>query len=133
MDDDSDDRALYVTIFNDLQVKNPVKLFDSSTEAFIYLCSCREQPFLILCDINLPFPDGLELRRRINDSEYLREKSIPFVFLSTSDNKDTVREAYALISQGYFVKQPDYQQMLENMRLIYGYWSVSRHPNNSYF
>lgn len=132
VDDDEDDRALYSDIFRDLQVKNPLHFFASTTEAFVYLCGCREQPFLILCDVNMPHPNGMEFRRRIFDSEYLREKSIPFIFLSTSDRRETVREAYALISQGYFVKQPDYQVMVKNMKLIYDYWRECRHPNSSF-
>src|SRR3954470_18208468 len=104
IEDDVDDQELISEAIRSLAYQNEIKSFDNGQEALEYLATTSDKPFLIFCDVNMPVMNGLELRKHINDDEYLRNKSIPFVFLSTSDDKDPVRKAYALASQGFFKK-----------------------------
>jgi CheY-like chemotaxis protein len=96
-----------------------------------YLEATDEQPFLILCGINMPIMNGLELRRRINQSEYLRQKAIPFFYLTTAANTDIVREAYEQAVQWYFQKATNYAGFQQQMKLLVEYWQHCLHPNSA--
>jgi len=128
IDDDKDDQAILVEVLQQLGI-GEVRLFDNCPDALEFLKNTSEKPFVILCDINLPRMNGLEFRREINESEYLRQKSIPFVFLSTSAIPEQVNEAYTLTVQGFFVKQFSMQGMQATLNCIMEYWLSCVHPN----
>ncbi|PUZ27886.1 CheY chemotaxis protein or a CheY-like REC (receiver) domain [Chitinophaga costaii] len=129
VEDDPDDQMIYKEIIESLHPNTVVKVFDNGEDALTYLLTIQEQPFVIICDINLPRMNGLELRRRINDNETLRKKSIPFVFLSTSDASHIVNEAYDLTVQGFFVKAHVYAEIGSQLKYIFDYWKYCKHPN----
>jgi CheY-like chemotaxis protein len=131
IDDDAEDRELLQQALLELKVRNPVRFFEGATEALYYLMDTREQPLVILADVNMPGMDGLELRRKINDSHYLHRKSIPFVFLTTSQLPEQVNKAFDLMVQGYFVKPDSLEELKAMLEQILTYWSSSRHPNNT--
>jgi len=128
-DDDADDRHLVETVCKSLQINNPIIHFEHGLQLLEYLLVTTEKPFLILCDINMPVMNGLELRRKIDEHEGLRRKSIPFVFLSTSAVQREVERAYELTVQGFFEKGYSLQQLTERLRIIFEYWAVCSHPN----
>ena len=72
IEDDEDDQLLISQAIHRLALANPVHIFHNGQEALAYLEATKEQPFLILCDINMPLLNGLELRAEINQNEYLR-------------------------------------------------------------
>src|ERR1700712_2285402 len=103
VEDDVDDQDIMRDVFNDLNVRNELRFFDKCEAAFDHLVSIVEKPFLILCDINLPKMNGIELKKKIDANSYLRKKAIPFIFLTTSDDEKTIKEAYQMTNlQGYF-------------------------------
>lgn len=128
IDDDTDDQELYKQLFHSLALKNQLLIFNTGGEAYDYLATTTDHPFLILCDINLPYPDGFELRKRIQAHEGLLKKSIPFVFMSTSDFQEIVDKAFSMTVQGFFVKKQDYDEMLRDLKAICDYWRLCRHP-----
>src|SRR5687767_11681131 len=96
VDDDADDQFIYQEICLKLGVANRLKFFHRADTVLKYLRETAEKPFIIFCDINMPEIDGLDLRRQINNEEFLRQKSIPFVFFSTAATPAQVRTAYDL-------------------------------------
>jgi CheY-like chemotaxis protein len=130
-EDDLDDLDLYRHILEELGVKNEIRMFSRGDEMLHYLGTTPEQPFIIISDINIPKMNGLELRRLINKDEYLRKKSIPFVFLSTTASKTIVEEAYQLTVQGFFVKQVTMSAIKEQFSLILEYWQQAKRVNAS--
>jgi CheY-like chemotaxis protein len=130
VEDDEDDREILEEVFKSLGVKNTLLFFENGLDVLNYLMAATEQPFLILCDLNLPKMRGMELRHRLNENEYLRKKSIPFVFLSTSADPGAVRDAYDHTVQGFFQKEHRYDQVKSMIKLITDYWTVCKHPNN---
>ena len=130
IEDDLDDQEIIKEIFGSLELSNTLLLFIDGLEALTYLQITIEQPFLILCDINLPKLNGLELREHIHKDERLRMKSIPFVFFSTNASRDAVEKAYEMTVQGFFVKDHSLQDLRDRLSMIINYWSYCRHPNN---
>ena len=131
IEDDIDDKNFIEEAFNELNVENPVLWFEICISAKEFLLKTADQPFLILCDINLPKQSGIELKREIDSSEVLREKSIPFLFYTTTANQDFVREAYTKLTvQGFFQKEHSFEKTKEDIKLIYNYWSRCIQPNS---
>lgn len=131
IEDDDDDQHLMSVAIKELHVANELRFFADGQAAFHYLETTAEKPFLILCDINLPLMNGIELRKQLNQNEYLRRKSIPFLFVSTAANPTLVRVAYDETIQGYFKKPETYAGVKEQIQLILAYWSACLHPDGN--
>ena len=130
VEDDEDDIAIMVDILDGLEVSNKVHQFNKTDEAFHYLKTTSEQPFIIICDVNLPGTNGIDFKRRIDSDDYLRQKSIPFIFYSTSVDKKSVNEAYTKMTvQGFFQKSNSYESIKQDIELIIKYWKACKHPN----
>jgi CheY-like chemotaxis protein len=132
VEDDIDDKELLEDIFHDLNIPNRLNWFRKSGEAFTYLKTTTDQPFLIFSDVNLPVENGIEFKRRIDSDPYLRQKSIPFVFYSTSADQKTVNTAYTeLTVQGFFQKESTYDEIKNCIEIIIRYWQKCKHPNSA--
>lgn len=131
VEDDADDQFIYEEICLKLGMKNPVKFFNKAESLLNYLRETAEKPFIIFCDINMPIMDGLQLRKRINEEEQLRRKSIPFVFFSTAATPSQVKTAYDLTVQGFFIKGHNFAETMSTIKLVLDYWRRCRHPNVS--
>ncbi|WP_125721277.1 response regulator [Flavobacterium ustbae] len=130
LEDDQDDKEFMEKIFSELGIENERVYLKNSQEALDYLNSTSKSLFLILCDVNLAGMNGLELKREIDSIPYLRLKSIPFVFYSTSIRQEQVIEAYSeLTVQGFFKKENDFDQAKTVVSTILSYWKLCRHPN----
>jgi CheY-like chemotaxis protein len=129
LEDDEDDRELYQNVLKELGLRNTIRFFDSGDALLSFLVETTEKPLVIIADINVPRMNGLELRRRIDQDEALRKKSIPFVFLTTIESKEIVDEVYDLTVQGYFIKKPFYDDIANQIRAILEYWLMARSPN----
>lgn len=128
IEDDADDQEIMNEIFRDLQVPNLVRFFNSCVHALDYLLTAIEKPFLIISDINLPAMTGLDLCREIKNNELLRTKSIPFVFLTTTNDQMVISDAYRMHVQGFFVKPGSIDELKGMIKMIIDYWSICRHP-----
>lgn len=129
VEDDTDDQELLTDAFRLLGVTNEIKIFENGQKALDYLRITEIPPFIILSDVNLPVLNGLQLKAEIQHDDFLRNKSIPFVFLSTSAEKKAVAEAFQLQVQGFFVKENTFDGIQEQLKQIIDYWRNSRHPN----
>ncbi len=131
IEDDHDDWDIFKLIFTELGLQNEILFFDQAQKALDYLCATTDQPFIIICDVNIPIMNGLEFRKLINADEYLRQKSIPFIFMSTSASPVVVNQAYLLNVQGFFEKGRSFASIKEILKLVTEYWQTCRHPNNN--
>ncbi|MFD2935224.1 response regulator [Spirosoma flavum] len=129
IEDDEDDQHLIKLAINSLEIVNPLLFFSNGVDAIQYLSSSKEAPLVILCDVNMPNMNGIELRQIIDLDEYLKMKSIPFVFLTTAANPTLVTMAYTMTIQGYFKKATGFDSLKEQMNAIVTYWDKCLHPN----
>jgi CheY-like chemotaxis protein len=131
IEDDTDDKEILEMILQDLDITNPLLWFSNGPDAFEYLKTTTEQPFLILSDVNLPGMSGIEFKKKVDDHPELRKKCIPFVLYSTSVDKKTVEDAYTKMTvQGFFKKNSAYDDIKNTIRIIHEYWTYCRHPNS---
>ena len=130
IDDDIDDREVLRDVFHDLQVPNELKFFDDCEVAYQYLEKTKEKPFLIFSDINLPRMSGADLKRKINANDAVRQKSIPFIFLTTTSSNNAVLDAYESLAQGFFTKPNSIVALKQMVQMILDYWKISQHPNS---
>lgn len=131
IEDDNDDLEILREALKENEVPNELICFSNGPDAFDYLKTTQHQPFLILCDVNLPRQNGIEFKTQIDSDQALREKSIPFIFYSTYVAQYAVNEAYKnLTVQGFFQKNDTYQEFRNVIKTMIDYWSLCKHPNN---
>lgn len=73
---------------------------------------------LILCDINMPVMDGLELVRQLQGIEKLR--GVPVVMITTEGSETNVIQALSLGAKGYIRKPFTPDQVKEHVLPVLG-------------
>jgi CheY-like chemotaxis protein len=132
IEDDEDDQLFIEEAITSLAIVNPVVFFNNGVAAIDYLLATPEAPLVILSDVNMPAMNGLELRQLIDLDEYLKQKCIPFVFLTTAADQGLVNTAYRLTIQGFFKKERTFAGLQEQLRSILDYWDKCIHPNSRF-
>lgn len=130
VEDDPDDQDILKSVCSEIGVEDHLLFFNDGNKVVDYLKRTTQKPLLILCDINMPLMDGIELLEHINHDDYLKRKSIPFIFFSTAASPSQVRRAYELSVQGFFLKENSFEELKKTMHLILRYWLKCRHPNS---
>ncbi|MGN6401668.1 MAG: response regulator [Flavisolibacter sp.] len=131
VDDDVDDHEMYTEAIRSIGIPNALRFFNGAEQALDYLLTTAEQPFIILSDINMPRMNGLEFKEKIQSNDYLKEKGIPFVFISTNSSADSVRRAHVLSVQGYFKKPGSMVEIISMLKKLFDYWELCKHINNT--
>jgi len=131
VDDDEDDQEIYAEAIRTIGIPNKIHFFNGGQPALDYLLTTKEQPFVILSDVNMPQMNGLQFKEAIQDNDYLREKGIPFIFISTNASKAAVRQAHILSVQGYFEKPNNMEDIKSMLRKLFEYWELCKHINNT--
>lgn len=130
IEDDKDDQDVLRDVFRSLDTPYELVFFEQGNDAYNFLMSTNRKPFIIISDINLPKMNGIELKRKIDTTDYLRRKAIPFIFFTTADSRGTIDSAYEVTNlQGYFHKGLLMEEIAENIRCILNYWSRALHPS----
>lgn len=129
IEDDPDDQVVLKEAFENLKVPNTLRFFSNGKDAYHYLDTTTEKPFLVFSDINLPGMSGAELKRQINSVVHIRRRSIPFVFLTTTSAHAAVMDAYESLAQGFFTKPNNMKSLEQMLEMILNYWKLSRHPD----
>ncbi|MDB6028085.1 MAG: response regulator receiver protein [Verrucomicrobiales bacterium] len=73
-------------------------------------------PQILLTDIKMPRKNGFELLKWVRSQEAFAK--IPVVVLSSSDEPRDVKQAYELGATAYFVKTPQFQDVILFLRAI---------------
>jgi len=129
IEDDLEDQEIMQEIFKELNLHNPILYFKEGTATLEYLRSTRDKPFMIVADVNLPGMNGVMLRDEILKDPQLKKKSIPFIFISTSDGQTIIEKVYEQQVQGYFQKETSYDAIKNQFKMIVEYWSHCIHPS----
>ena len=132
IEDDQDDKSILEDILKDLNVTNKIIWFINGQQVLDYFKTTTDKPFIIICDVNLPGQNGLDIKRTLDREFNNSVKTIPFVFYSTSANPDFVNEAFTKMNvQGFFVKPSKYEDIKKQIKAMLDYWELCRHPNSN--
>lgn len=84
------------------------------------------KPRLILLDLDMPRMSAAGFLEVVKDDRELQ--MVPVVVLADSHDVEKVSRYYGLGAAGYMVKSGDYTDVLEKMRALCAYWTLSRSP-----
>lgn len=124
------DVELTLDAFREAQLGNTIHVCGTGIDALDYVLgrgpytdrTVHPLPDLVLLDLKLPGLDGIEVLRQIKATPMI--KRIPVVIL-TSSHEPADREAcYDLGVNSYLVKPVSFENFLDVVREISGYWLV---------
>jgi CheY-like chemotaxis protein len=118
-EDEDNDAFLMQRAFTKAGVANPLAIVPDGAAAIRYLSGKGEfadrashpAPCLLLLDLNLPRQSGLEVLAWTRTQPELR--ALPIVILTSSSQDRDIGSAYSLGANGYLVKPPSSDRLIE--------------------
>lgn len=86
----------------------------------------NEKPCLIITDLDTPNMNGIEFLSVLKADDSLRK--IPVMMLTSSNDSRDVIDSFDRGACGYMVKPADYTELVEMLKTIDSYWSLSELP-----
>jgi len=130
VEDDNIDAMMFKRALGDLKITNPLIHLVDCREALEYLENKdNRRPWIALVDLNTPRMNGLEFLTALRAHDAL--KQVIVIILSGSDDEEDIAESFRLGVAGYIVKPPDYEKLVEMIRTIHAYWTLSELPRDS--
>jgi CheY-like chemotaxis protein len=123
-EDEENDVFLMQRAFRKAGIANPLQTASDGAEAIRYLEAKgdpvnrqdRPLPCLVLLDLNLPRRSGLEVLKWIREEPKTRE--LPVIILTSSNQHSDIAAAYELGANGYLVKPPSSEKLLELVAML---------------
>ncbi|MHB1141071.1 MAG: response regulator [Sulfuricaulis sp.] len=134
VEDNPDDEALTLRAFKKNNIKNNVVVAHDGAEALDYLFGAGQHagrditdiPQVMLLDLKLPKVDGLEVLRRVRETEHTR--LLPVVILTSSKEEQDLMTGYRLGCNSYVRKPVNFDEFVEAARQLGLYWLVLNEP-----
>ena len=129
VEDSARDAELILDALEPLQLAGNLVHVRDGAEALDYLYRrgpfagrSDPQPILMLLDLKLPKVDGLEVLRQIKGDAAIR--MIPIVMMTSSRQEQDLVRSYELGVNAYVVKPMKFQDFVEAVRQVSGFWAV---------
>lgn len=130
-EEDKEERDLMDMAFKEMKTPNQILYFEDGEQMLRSLRTTEDKPFLIISEIRISKMDGLELKQKIEQDELLKQKSIPFIYLTITPRNEEIEKAYNLTVQGYFKKGTTLESIRDDLQMIIHYWGKCYHPNGT--
>jgi len=132
-EDNANDVELTLAALRENRVANRIDVVRDGADAMDYLY-CRNRyadrvggnPALLLLDLKMPKMDGIEVVRAVKSDPRL--KTIPVVVLTSSRDEHDLVRSYNLGVNAYVVKPVGFQEFLDAVKLLGGFWAVVNEP-----
>lgn len=128
-EDNPKDVELTLEALTDHHLANNVVVVRDGVETLEYLHSegkYKERkpgnPAVLLLDIKMPRMDGLEVLQAIRNDAAL--KMLPVVILSSSREEQDIIRSYELGVNAYVVKPVDFNDFIEAVKMVGGFWAL---------
>jgi CheY-like chemotaxis protein len=128
-EDSMDDVELTLAAFQESNLANQIDVVHDGQEAIDYLFfqgkyANREKtpPAFVLLDIKMPKIDGIEVLKRIRESEQYR--NLPVVMLTSSQMESDVYKSYQLGVNGFVVKPIEFNEFVKAIKGIGYFWAI---------
>lgn len=123
VEDDPDHELLTIRALKKANIVNDIHIARDGSEAVETLFGSNPlRPQVILLDLKLPKIDGLEVLRRIRESDTTR--MLPVVVLTSSDEERDLIRSYQLGVNSYIRKPVNFTDFAEATRQLGMYWLV---------
>lgn len=123
VEDDPDHELLTIRALQKSNIANDVRVARDGEEALNLLFGEEAlSPQLILLDLKLPKVDGLEVLRRIRESD--KTRMLPVVVLTSSDEERDLIRSYQIGVNSYIRKPVNFSEFAEATRQLGMYWLV---------
>jgi two-component system, response regulator len=127
VEDDPDHELLTIRALRKSNIANDIRVARDGEEAIRLLFgddddSLKMPPQVILLDLKLPKVDGLEVLRRIRESD--KTRMLPVVILTSSDEESDIVRSYKLGVNSYIRKPVNFNEFAEATRQLGMYWLV---------
>ncbi len=123
VEDDPDHELLTIRALKRSNIGNDVRVARDGEEAIAMLFGENAiRPQVILLDLKLPKVDGLEVLRRIRETDTTR--MLPVVVLTSSDEDRDLVRSYQLGVNSYIRKPVNFNDFAEATRQLGMYWLV---------
>ncbi len=125
-EDDSDDRFLLQTAFNEKGYDDKLEFVENGVELIEFLTKIENNdsqysyPYFILLDLNMPKKDGRETLKEIKQHPVF--KKIPIVVFTTTKNENEIKRCYELGANTYVVKPVSFEGLTRVLEDIRTYW-----------
>lgn len=133
VDDSPRDTELALDALEANNLANEVVVLRDGAEALDYLYRRGNfadrgtgNPAVILLDLKMPKVDGLEVLRQIKGDPHL--KIIPIVVMTSSREEQDLVNSYQLGVNAYVVKPVKFQEFVEAVKQLGGFWAVLNEP-----
>ena len=108
IDDDEDDRDIFLSILNNLHASVTCSIATNGQEALDKLIDSNAGPELIFLDLNMPLMDGRQFLIEIK--KHITLKDIPVIILSTISDRTIVNEMKQLGAKDFITKPDRYSE-----------------------
>jgi DNA-binding response OmpR family regulator len=123
VEDDPDHELLTIRALKKSNIANDIRVARDGEEAINLLFGADPiKPQVVLLDLKLPKVEGLEVLRRIRESDITR--MLPVVVLTSSDEERDVIRSYQLGVNSYIRKPVNFNDFAEATRQLGMYWLV---------
>lgn len=129
VDDDQVDIAKIKRALQTIDLAYTLHITNDGVEALKFLRdSDTPRPNIILLDLNMPKMSGLEFLETLRAEPQLR--AIPVVVLTSSDEPDDKKKAFASHVAGYLMKPVDEERFVEMIQTFSHYWIMNQLPQS---
>ncbi|WP_418262009.1 response regulator [Flavobacterium faecale] len=123
IEDDEIEVMKFNRVLNNMKSNHKIIEANNGEEAIEILKEKEIVPDIIVLDLNMPKINGIEFLGMLKSDEYL--KYIPAIILSTSSNHKDILECYRIGIAGYVIKPLKYEDYVDRIQKLIGYWSVN--------
>lgn len=134
VEDNPDDEALTIRALRKGNIGNDIQVARDGKEALDYLFELINSnptefsrlPAVVLLDLKLPKIDGLEVLRRIRNTDAIRH--LPVVILTSSQEQQDLVKSYDLGVNSYVRKPVNFDEFINAARQLGLYWLLLNEP-----
>jgi CheY-like chemotaxis protein len=129
VEDNPADAEMTMRALKKRNLANQVAWVKDGAEALDYLfCQGAYQrrelgnPKLVLLDLKMPKMDGIEVLRKIRESD--QTHMVPVVMLTSSGEENDIVRSYRLGVNSYIVKPVEFDKFVEEVSKLGVYWTI---------
>jgi two-component system response regulator len=127
VDDDEDDALMFERAINEVIPYCKLRVFQNGLVMLEIMAEPGAKPHLIFLDLNMPYPDGLEVLTNLKINRLWAD--IPVIILTGSEAPEQIQLAYQLGAQTVINKPSRYSDLVDIIIGIRQYWfSIARLP-----